>query len=115
MSEIQSNRPQSRDSKNPIEEPEVTKFQELLSYDNQDGVRIAEAVALSWSKTSLTVVYVCMWLLYFCIAMIGSLSETLTPFVTSDFQSHSLMPVINVITRILSAAAYMPIAKILNF
>ncbi|KAM3429841.1 hypothetical protein NHJ13734_007990 [Beauveria thailandica] len=54
MSEIQSNRPQSRDSKNPIEEPEVTKFQELLSYDNQDGVRIAEAVALSWSKTSLT-------------------------------------------------------------
>ncbi|KAM3427047.1 hypothetical protein MY4824_009669 [Beauveria thailandica] len=60
MSEIQSNRPQSRDSKNPIEEPGVTKFQELLSYDNQDGVRIAEAVALSWSKTSLTVVYVCL-------------------------------------------------------
>lgn len=55
-----------------------------------------------------------MWLLYFCRAMIGSLSETLTPFVTSDFQSHSLMPVINVMTSILSAATYMPIAKILN-
>lgn len=58
MSEIHSNRPQSRDSKNPVEEPEITKFQELVSDDNQDGVRIAEAVALSWSKTSLTVVYV---------------------------------------------------------
>lgn len=55
-----------------------------------------------------------MWLLYFCRAMIGSMSETLTPFVTSKFESHSLMPVISVMTSILSAATYMPIAKILN-
>ncbi|TQV91143.1 siderophore transporter [Cordyceps javanica] len=114
MTEATINRPSSRDSKNPAEEPEITKFQQLVSDDDQDGVHITKAVTLSWSKTSLVVVYCCMWLLYFCRAMISSLSETLTPFVTSDFQSHSLMPVINVMTSILSAATYMPIAKILN-
>ncbi len=59
MTEVTSIRPQSRDSKNlPIEEPEeVTKFQQLVSDDDQDGVRIAEAVALSWSRTSLVIVY----------------------------------------------------------
>ncbi len=57
MTEVNSMRPQSRDSKNPIEEPEVIKFQDLVSDDDQDGVRIAEAVALSWSKTSLVAVY----------------------------------------------------------
>lgn len=55
-----------------------------------------------------------MWLLYFCRAMIGALSETLTPYVAGKFQSHSLMPVINVMVSIMSAATYMPIAKILN-
>lgn len=59
MTEVTSIRPQSRDSKNlPAEEPEeVTKFQQLVSDDDQDGVRIAEAVALSWSRTSLVIVY----------------------------------------------------------
>lgn len=57
MAEVTSMRPQLRDSKNPIEEPEIVKYQDLVSDDNQDGVRIAEAVALSWSKTSLVAVY----------------------------------------------------------
>lgn len=55
-----------------------------------------------------------MWLLYFARAMIGSLSESINPYITSHFGEHSLLPVINVVTSILAAATYMPIAKILN-
>lgn len=58
MTEAASSRPQSRDSKNPVEEPEITKVpQETVADDAQDGVRIAEAIALSWNKKSLIVVY----------------------------------------------------------
>ena len=55
-----------------------------------------------------------MWLLYFSNAFEASLSTNLTPFVTSTFNDHSLMSVINVVTQVLTGATYMPVAKILN-
>ncbi|KAK5800970.1 hypothetical protein VI817_003182 [Penicillium citrinum] len=73
-----------------------------------------KAITLSWTRSSLMVVYASMWLLYFSNAFEASLSTNLTPFVTSTFNDHSLMSVINVVTQVLTGATYMPVAKILN-
>lgn len=55
-----------------------------------------------------------MWLLYFVNAFQSSLTANLSAYVTSGFQSHSLIPVISVVSSVMGAATYMPLAKILN-
>ena len=55
-----------------------------------------------------------MWLIYFVRALNGSFTENLGPYITSDFQAHSLLTVIEIINNIMSAACTMPIARILN-
>lgn len=39
---------------------------------------------------------------------------SLTPYVTSDFQAHSLIPVIGIVSSSISAAVYIPMAKALD-
>ncbi|KAJ5693180.1 MFS general substrate transporter [Penicillium macrosclerotiorum] len=82
--------------------------------DKQDGVRVAEAITASWSKGSLILVYVCMWLLYFVNALQSSLTSNLSAYITSEFSQHSLLTVISVVTSVMGAACLMPIAKVLN-
>ena len=55
-----------------------------------------------------------MWLLYFMQALQNSLTANLAPYITSDFEGHSLLTVIGTVTSIMTAACTMPIAKILN-
>ena len=55
-----------------------------------------------------------MFLLYFVKAIHGSILSSLTPYVTSDFQKHSLMTVIDVVSSSITAALYIPVAKILD-
>ena len=55
-----------------------------------------------------------MWLIYFVRAFQGSLDANLSPYVTSDFDSHSLLPVISIISAAMSAAVFMPLTKVLN-
>lgn len=55
-----------------------------------------------------------MWLLYFVNAFQSSITANLSAYVTSGFQSHSLIPVMSVVSSVISGATYMPLAKILN-
>lgn len=55
-----------------------------------------------------------MWLSYAVNAFQSSITGNLSAFVTSGFESHSLLPVISIVSNILSAVAYMVLAKILN-
>lgn len=55
-----------------------------------------------------------MFLLYFVNAFQSSITGNLSAFVTSGFESHSLIPVIYVTSSVMAAATYMPVAKILN-
>ncbi|CAG7939949.1 unnamed protein product [Penicillium salamii] len=82
--------------------------------DKQDGVRVAEAITASWSRSSLITVYACMWLLYFVNALQSSLTSNLSAYITSGFSEHSLLTVISVVTSVMGAACLMPIAKVLN-
>lgn len=55
-----------------------------------------------------------MFLLYFVNAFQASLTGNLTAFVLSGFEQHSLIPVIGIVSNVVSAATYLPVAKICN-
>ncbi|KAF2156312.1 putative siderochrome-iron transporter [Myriangium duriaei CBS 260.36] len=80
----------------------------------QRGVTQAEAITLTWTKGWLIAAYFVMWLLYFVNAMQNSITSNLAPFVTSDFEEHSLLPVIPIVASAMSAASYLTVAKVLN-
>ncbi|KAH8736144.1 major facilitator superfamily domain-containing protein [Ilyonectria robusta] len=85
-----------------------------ISENAQHGVKNVEAVTQTWSKRSLITAFILMWLLYFVNAMQSSILSNLTPYVTSSFESHSLLTVISVVADAMSAAMYIPISKILD-
>ncbi|KAK0609267.1 Siderophore iron transporter mirB [Lasiodiplodia hormozganensis] len=80
----------------------------------QGGVKEIEAITLSWSKPHVVIAYVCMFLLYFTNAFQASITSNLSAYITSGFESHSLIPVISIVSNVMTAAAYLPIAKILD-
>ncbi|EXJ86882.1 hypothetical protein A1O3_03836 [Capronia epimyces CBS 606.96] len=82
--------------------------------DAQRGVQMVEAVTLTWSKQSLVCVFILMFLLYFVNAFQASILSNLTPYVTSDFEQHSLLTVIYIVSNSMTAATYIPVAKILD-
>ncbi|QKX63700.1 uncharacterized protein TRUGW13939_10871 [Talaromyces rugulosus] len=87
---------------------------ELPSQDLQRGIQDVEAVTLSWSKASLIAVFANIWMLYFVNAMQSSTLYNLTSFVTSDFSAHSLLNVIPIVSSTMSAATYIPLAKVMD-
>lgn len=111
---------------------------EQPSTDAQRGVQDVEAVTLTWSKPTLIAVFIkyvvilpiyyywpvddlttcfpyhSIWLLYFVNAFQSSILFNLIPYVTSDFQSHSLVNVIYIVANAISAAVYIPLAKVLD-
>ncbi|KAJ8653435.1 hypothetical protein O0I10_010871 [Lichtheimia ornata] len=87
---------------------------EQLATDAQRGVQDVEAVTLTWSKPTLIAVFINIWLLYFVNAFQSSILFNLIPYVTSDFQSHSLVNVIYIVANAISAAVYIPLAKVLD-
>ncbi|EEA19497.1 hypothetical protein TMatcc_009634 [Talaromyces marneffei ATCC 18224] len=87
---------------------------QLPSENLQRGVHDVEAVTLSWSKASLIAVFINIWFLYFVNAFQSSILYSLIPFVTSDFESHSLLNVIYIVGNAMSAAVFIPLAKVLD-
>ncbi|KAL5327711.1 hypothetical protein ACEPPN_005415 [Leptodophora sp. 'Broadleaf-Isolate-01'] len=69
----------------------------LPNQDAQQGVQKMEAVTLAWTKKSL-----------------AALLCLLLPYVTSDFKSHSLTTTIGIVADAMSAATYIPVAKMLD-
>ncbi|EIW66653.1 hypothetical protein TREMEDRAFT_70004 [Tremella mesenterica DSM 1558] len=90
-----------------------SKIQENHDHD-QPGVRQADAITRTWSKTSLRVVYLFLWLTYTVNTFQSSITGSLTAYVTSGFEEHSLIPVISIVSNVMSVVAYMVLAKILN-
>jgi hypothetical protein len=104
------------------------------SEEMHSGVRQAEAITQTWSKSSLRTIYLLyvtlawlgieaivnhsqvfsFWLTYAVNAFQSSITGNLTAYVTSGFAEHSLIPVISIVSNVMSAVAYMVLAQILN-
>ncbi|OBT58447.1 hypothetical protein VE04_01726 [Pseudogymnoascus sp. 24MN13] len=87
---------------------------QLPTQDAQRGVHDVEAVTLTWTKTTLVAVFLNIWLLYFVNAFQSSILYNLLPYVTSEFESHSLLTVIYIVASATSAATYIPLSKVLD-
>lgn len=55
-----------------------------------------------------------IWLVFLTNGFRISILASLTPYVTSSFQSHSLLTVIGIVSSSISAAIYIPMAKLLD-
>ncbi|KAM0750275.1 MFS general substrate transporter [Meredithblackwellia eburnea MCA 4105] len=97
----------------PLDSKEVNVLYSTNS-EEQDGVKQADAMTRSWSKGSLYTIYLFFWLTYCTNAFQSSITGNLAPYITSAFAEHSLIPVIGIVSSVMSAAAYLIIAKILN-
>ncbi|KAJ5787741.1 Major facilitator superfamily domain general substrate transporter [Penicillium paradoxum] len=87
---------------------------DLPTEDSQQGVKAVEAVTLSWTKGMLIAVFANIWFLYFVNAMQSSINYSLLGYVTSDFESHSLLNVIYIVADAMTAAVYIPTAKVMD-
>ncbi|KAJ5963764.1 uncharacterized protein N7479_003640 [Penicillium vulpinum] len=90
------------------------KNPELPTEDAQQGVKELEAVTLSWTKGMLIAVFANIWFLYFVNAMQSTINYSLLGFVTSEFESHSLLNVIYIVADAMTAAVYIPTAKVMD-
>ncbi|KAL4794094.1 siderophore iron transporter mirB [Aspergillus venezuelensis] len=97
----------------PLDQPSFSRVAEQGS-DQQDAIRVADAITTTWSKKSLIITYASMWMLYFVNGLNNNLTSNLSAYITSDFSAHSLLTVISVVVNVMSAACLMPIAKVLN-
>ncbi|KAL4731645.1 hypothetical protein ACLX1H_000622 [Fusarium chlamydosporum] len=86
----------------------------VVDANYQHGVQNIEAVTLSWSKTSLLIAFVLIWLVYFVQGLVGGISGALLPYVTSDFAMHSLTPTTNVLSSVIGGVTNLSIAKTLD-
>ncbi|KAJ8126604.1 hypothetical protein O1611_g7034 [Lasiodiplodia mahajangana] len=96
-----------------IGDPEKPELQHPSEH-MQRGVQDAEAVTLSWSKTSLILVFLNIWALYLVNAFQSSILYDLIPYATSAFESHSLLNVAYIVAGSVSAAVFIPLAKIVD-
>ncbi|KAK4651075.1 hypothetical protein QC762_700120 [Podospora pseudocomata] len=87
---------------------------DAISSDAQAGVRAIEAAQLVWPKSHLIGAYVFIWLIYFVTSLQEVCARAYSPFVTSTFSSHSLTPVVYIVSSILGGVSKLPLAKILD-
>lgn len=80
----------------------------------QAGVQSIEATAVVWTTTSLIIAYIMIWIVYFVDSMQQGATGTLTPYVTSAFQKHSLTPTVNIMSNIIGGVFKLTLAKILD-
>ncbi|KAK3117031.1 MFS siderochrome iron transporter 1 [Teratosphaeriaceae sp. CCFEE 6253] len=87
---------------------------EVVSQDAQAGVQKMEATTQVWTRNHLIAAYVWIWIIYFVNSMQQGMTNSLTPYVTSSFQEHSLTAATSIMSSIIGGLSKLPLAKILD-
>ncbi|KAK5693150.1 MFS siderochrome iron transporter 1 [Elasticomyces elasticus] len=87
---------------------------EIISHDAQTGVQKMEATTQLWTRNDLIFAYVWIWVIYFVNSMQQTMTNSLTPYVTSAFQEHSLTAAVSIMSSIIGGLSKLPLAKILD-
>ncbi|CVK95610.1 related to major facilitator MirA [Fusarium mangiferae] len=93
---------------------ETGSASDAVTENAQHGVKAVEATTLAWSKKALAGVFVFMWLIYLTNGFQSQINYTLVPYASSEWESHSLIPVIGIVANCMTAAVYIPLSKILD-
>ncbi|WZH46813.1 major facilitator superfamily domain-containing protein [Fusarium acuminatum] len=86
----------------------------LPAEDVTEGVKNMEAITLVWTRSSLIGLFICIWFVYLLNAFQSSTVGSLVPYVTSSWGDHSLLNVIDVVASSMTAAVFIPLAKLLD-
>ncbi|KAI0416692.1 putative MFS siderophore transporter [Xylaria grammica] len=99
---------------NEDDEDDEDEEDEELDTTAQGGVQQADAINQVWSKAALVTAYLFIFLCSFAHALQWQVIFNLMPFVVSEFQSHSLIPTIAIVSNILSGVLKLPVAKMID-
>ncbi|KAI8069355.1 hypothetical protein BC940DRAFT_332270 [Gongronella butleri] len=78
------------------------------------GVKTAQAANQVWSKSHLIAAYIMIWLVQFVLAFSGGIAGVLTPYVTSEFEQHSLTATTTILSSLVAGLIVLPYAKLIN-
>ncbi|KAI1941920.1 MFS siderochrome iron transporter 1 [Ophidiomyces ophidiicola] len=87
---------------------------DTISKDAQAGVQKMEATTTVWSTSHLVAAYVLIWLITFLDSLQQGMSFALTPYVTSNFNQHSLTAATGIMASLIGGLFKLPLAKILD-
>ncbi|KAF4556482.1 Hypothetical protein D9617_1g083600 [Elsinoe fawcettii] len=87
---------------------------EKIDEHAQYGTQAVQAMTHVWTKRDLVLAYVMIWLIEFTLAFSSGIINTLTPYVTSSFQEHSLTALTGVISSLIAGIFKLPYAKIMD-
>ncbi|KAJ5150862.1 Siderophore iron transporter mirC [Penicillium canariense] len=78
----------------------------------QEGVRKIEAINMTWTRRSLIIAYVSIFLMAFCTSLEGQTVMSLSAYATSAFSKHSLISTVLVVQNVVNAVIKPPMAKV---
>ncbi|KAF4946068.1 hypothetical protein FGADI_11468 [Fusarium gaditjirri] len=93
---------------------ETGSASDAVTENAQHGVKTVEATTLAWSKKALAGAFAFMWLIYLTNGFQSQINHTLVPYASSEWESHSLIPVIGIVASCMTSAVYIPLSKILD-
>lgn len=94
--------------------PDEGPLSDADSVHVQDGVRRVEAITTVWSKNTMIVMFILLYLVSFVDTLLQSVQGALTPYVTSSFNAHSLLSVTDILSFILGGVCNLAIAKVID-
>ncbi|KAI8719700.1 hypothetical protein NCS52_00751300 [Fusarium sp. LHS14.1] len=80
----------------------------------QHGVLSAKAMVQVLTRPQLILAYCMIWLIYFVLAFSSGIFTTLTPYVTSDFQRHSLTATTTIVSSLIGGLFKLLYAKLID-
>ncbi|KAF2222251.1 siderophore iron transporter-like protein [Elsinoe ampelina] len=93
---------------------DADSIDEKIDVDAQYGTQAVQAMTHVWTKRDLVLAYLMIWLIEFTMAFASGIINTLTPYVTSSFQEHSLTALTGVISSLIAGIFKLPYAKIMD-
>ncbi|KAL2438390.1 MFS siderochrome iron transporter 1 [Exophiala dermatitidis] len=94
--------------------PDHSDDENLVDPNEQRGVQLAEAMTAVWTMRDLIMAYVFIWIIEFILGFSSGIVSTLTPYVTSSFQMHSLTATASIISSLIGGIFKLPFAKIMD-
>ncbi|TIA19602.1 siderophore iron transporter-like protein mirB [Aureobasidium pullulans] len=88
--------------------------EDTVTPEFQHGVQMAQAMNQVWTREHLIVAYIIIWVINFIQGFGSGITGTLTPYVTSSFQAHSLTATTSIISSLIAGLWKLPYAKILD-
>ncbi|CCD34335.1 similar to siderophore iron transporter mirB [Botrytis cinerea T4] len=92
----------------------LKKDSEVINKEFQHGVQAAEAINQVWTRNHLIMAYILIWIIEFLLTFASGLTGTLTPYVTSSFQAHSLTATTSIISSLIARLIKLPYAKLMD-